>query len=34
MTRKDVIHKLLDDAAIELLAFIKDCESKFKDRDR
>lgn len=34
MTRKDAIHKLLDDAAMELLGFIKDYESKFKDRDR
>ncbi|MDO8346469.1 MAG: hypothetical protein Q7S85_01090 [Rugosibacter sp.] len=34
MTRKITIHKLLDDAALELLAFIKDSESKFKDQDR
>jgi hypothetical protein len=33
MTRKDTIHKLLNDAALELLAFIKDSESKFKDQD-
>lgn len=34
MTRKITIHKLRDDAALELLAFIKDSESKFKDQDR
>jgi len=33
MNRKDVIHKLLNDAATELLAFIKDCEPKFKDQE-
>ncbi len=33
MTRKDTIHKLLNDAAQELLAFIKESESKFKDHD-
>lgn len=33
MTRKDTIHKLLNDAALELLAFIKESESKFKDQD-
>jgi hypothetical protein len=33
MTRKDAIHTLLNDAAFELLAFIKDSESKFKDQD-
>ena len=34
MTRKDTIHKLLNDAALELLVFIKESESKFKDQDR
>jgi hypothetical protein len=34
MTRKITIHKLLNDAALELLAFIKDSEIKFKDQDR
>lgn len=34
MNRKETIHKLLNDAALELLAFIKDSESKFKDDDR
>ena len=34
MNRKDTIRKLLNDAALELLAFIKDSESKFKDEDR
>ena len=33
MTRKDTIHKLLNDAALELLAFIKESESKFKEHD-
>ena len=33
MTRKDTIHKLLNQAALELLAFIKESESKFKDQD-
>ena len=33
MTRKDTIHKLLNEAALELLAFIKDSESKFKEQD-
>jgi hypothetical protein len=33
MTKKNTIHKLLNDAALELLAFIKECESKFKDQD-
>lgn len=32
MTRKDAIHNLLNDAALELLAFIKDSEPKFKDQ--
>ena len=34
MTRKDTIHKLLNDAALELLAYISESESKFKDQDR
>lgn len=34
MNRKDNIHKLLNDAALELFAFIKDSESKFMDQDR
>lgn len=34
MTQKDTIHKLLNDAALELLAFIKDSESKFKAQER
>lgn len=33
MTRKDKIHELLNDAALELLAFIKDSESKFNEQD-
>jgi hypothetical protein len=33
MTRKDTIHKLLNDAAMELLASIKDSESEFTDQD-
>lgn len=33
MTRKDMIHKLLNDAALELLAFIKESESRFKEQD-
>jgi hypothetical protein len=32
MNRKDTIHKLLNDAALELLAFIKDAEFKNEDR--
>lgn len=34
MTRKNAIHNLLNDAALELLAFIQDCELKFKDKER
>ena len=34
MSRKDKIHRLLNDAALELLAYIKESESKFKDPDR
>ncbi|HEY8085347.1 MAG TPA: hypothetical protein VIE69_07065 [Methylophilaceae bacterium] len=34
MTRKDAIHKLLNDAALELLAYIKDSESEFKGNNR
>ncbi len=34
MNRRDAIHKLLNEAALELLAFIKDSESKFRDQDR
>lgn len=34
MARKDEIHKLLDAAALELLAFIKECESMHKGQDR
>jgi len=34
MNRKDTLHKLLNDAALEVLAFIKDSEFKFKDQDR
>lgn len=34
MTRKITIHKLLDEAALELLAFIKDSESNYKDQER
>ena len=33
MNRKDTIHKLLNDAALELLAFITDSESKFEEQD-
>jgi hypothetical protein len=33
MTRKNAIHTLLNDAALELLAFIKECESKFNDQE-
>lgn len=33
MTRKDAIHKLLNDAAMELLEFIQECESRFKSED-
>ena len=33
MTKEDALHKLLNDAALELLAFIKECESKFKDQE-
>lgn len=34
MTKKSKIHELLDDAALELFAFIKDSEQNFKDHDR
>lgn len=34
MNQKEKIHKLLNEAAMELLAFIKDSESKLKDQDR
>ena len=33
MPRKATIHKLLNDAALELLGYIKDSESKFKEQD-
>lgn len=33
MNRKEAIHKLLNDAAMELLAFIRESESKFKAED-
>lgn len=33
MTRKNTIHKLLNDAALELLEFIKDAESTYRDQD-
>jgi hypothetical protein len=33
MAPKDTIHKLLNDAALELLAFIKESESLFKEQD-
>ena len=33
MSRKDTIHKFLSDAALELLAFIKDSEASSKDQD-
>ena len=33
MTQKEAIHKLLNDAALELLTFIKDSETNFKDQD-
>lgn len=33
MTRKDMIHKLLNDAALEMLAFLKDSENNFEDQD-
>jgi hypothetical protein len=33
MQRKATIHKLLNDAAMELLEFIKDSESEFRDQD-
>ncbi|KXS32539.1 MAG: Uncharacterized protein AWT59_1372 [Candidatus Gallionella acididurans] len=33
MTRKDKIHKLLNDASNELLGFIKDSEFMFKDQN-
>lgn len=32
MTRKDTIHKLINNAADELLAFIKESESEFPER--
>ena len=34
MHQKETIHKLLNDAAQELLSFIKDSESHFKNEDR
>lgn len=33
MNRKNAIHKLLNDTATELLEFIKDSESEFRDQD-
>ena len=33
MHRKDIIHKYLNDAATELLEFIKDSEPEFRDQD-
>ena len=33
MARKETIHRLLNDAALELLAFIKESESNFKEQD-
>ncbi|MER2510942.1 MAG: hypothetical protein ABTQ25_00725 [Nitrosomonas ureae] len=33
MTHKQNIHKLLNDAALEILAYIRECEPKFKDQD-
>ena len=34
MHRKDNIHKYLNDAAMELLEFIKESESEFRELDR
>ena len=33
MNRKENIHNLLNEIALELLAFIKDSEPKFKEQD-
>ncbi len=33
MNRKETIHKLLNDAALELLGFIEECQPKFKDME-